>query len=611
MGCTCEAGFQGADCSLRTCPFGTSWATTAQGDVNHDGNTNGVTVYRSDIEYRDSTQAYVIDQRTKQAGTWERWPSHFTSGKDEGHFYMECSNRGTCDRKTGECVCFDGYTGEACRRTVCPTTTNEDCSGHGTCETVKDLVAEDSSITEAYKLWDGEMSRACKCDPGYSGIDCANRLCPKGDDPLTARIYNAQTADWDQRDETQYVRVYANDPSKDLTDKATTKIGGSFSLKYTDYYGQEWETDQVTVKPYWELASASEVSSTQTAVANALKGIPNGVISDVSVVAEPCSTVLQGDVTDMNDCSELTDGSSYICGNTFTSDAYFSCNGGTNADATAYGSAVSTGGGAGTCHTVTPNCVQFKITFTANPGDLNDLSVNTASVTVNSKTTSQDSTTGISSSVTSNLAVSANDITFTKYGVDADGTGSIFCDTSGGAHTCSTTAGNVQIALAGGQNAHTLLCLGCQVRITCGTLELGTYTVAAVASDGTTVDFNEKLTKSCTNNDDLRLDLKTAFATVDADFSAYLSAGDYIFSTKNIVDQVNWGSETYLQSILFKDSATAQAQQTSQTMTVYNAGTKESSECSDRGVCDGATGECNCFQGYTGAACTEQNELAI
>merc|ERR1711871_995604 len=408
----------------------------------------------------------------------------------------------------------------------------------------------------------------------------------------------------------QYVRVYANDPSKDLTDKATTKIGGSFSLKYTDYYGQEWETDQVTVKPYWELASASEVSSTQTAVANALKGIPNGVISDVSVVAEPCSTVLQGDVTDMNDCSELTDGSSYICGNTFTSDAYFSCNGGTNADATAYGSAVSTGGGAGTCHTVTPNCVQFKIAFTANPGDLNDLSVNTASVTVNSKTTSQDSTTGISSSVTSNLAVSANDITFTKYGVDADGTGSIFCDTSGGAHTCSTTAGNVQIALAGGQNAHTLLCLGCQVRITCGTLELGTYTVAAVASDGSTVDFDEKLTKTRSNNDDLRLDLKTAFATVNADFTAYMFEGDVFSHNLNIIDKVYWGSETYEKVILFKEDTSTSSDLNPGSADIRNYGTKESSECSDRGVCDGATGECNCFQGYTGAACSEQNELA-
>merc|ERR1711871_359992 len=607
MGCTCEAGFQGADCSLRTCPFGTSWATTAQGDVNHDGNTNGVTVYRSDIEYRDSTQAYVIDQRTKQAGTWERWPSHFTSGKDEGHFYMECSNRGTCDRKTGECVCFDGYTGEACRRTVCPTTTNEDCSGHGTCETVKDLVAEDSSTTEAYKLWDGEMSRACKCDPGYSGIDCANRLCPKGDDPLTARIYNAQTADWDQGDETQYVRVYANDPSKDLTDKATTKIGGSFSLKYTDYYGQEWETDQVAVKPYWELASASEVSSTETAVANALKGIPNGVISDVSVVAQPCALVVQGDVTAMNDCSELTDGSSYICGNDFTSDAYFSCNG---ASAVAYGSAVSAGS-AGTCHTVSSNCVRFKITFTGNPGRLNLLSVNTASVTVNGKTHSQDDSTGITSLSHGQLPISDNDITAAYSTIDADGTGSIFCDASGGAHTCSTTAGNVQITLDTAQNAHTTLCTACRVRITCGTLELGTYTVAAVASDGSTVDFDEKLTKTCSNNDDLRLDLKTAFATVNADFTAYMFEGDVFSHNLNIIDKVYWGSETYEKVILFKEDTSTSSDLNPGSADIRNYGTKESSECSDRGVCDGATGECNCFQGYTGAACSEQNELAI
>merc|ERR1711871_1671193 len=53
-------------------------------------------------------------------------------GQDEGHFYMECSNQGLCDRSSGLCECFDGYTGRACQRQACP----EDCSGHGVCLSV-------------------------------------------------------------------------------------------------------------------------------------------------------------------------------------------------------------------------------------------------------------------------------------------------------------------------------------------------------------------------------------------------------------------------------------------------------------------------------------------
>ena len=50
---------------------------------------------------------------------------------------MECSNKGMCNHDDGSCECFPGYEGSACRR-VLP----QRCSGHGTCETIKEL-AED------------------------------------------------------------------------------------------------------------------------------------------------------------------------------------------------------------------------------------------------------------------------------------------------------------------------------------------------------------------------------------------------------------------------------------------------------------------------------------
>merc|ERR1712094_17918 len=49
------------------------------------------------------------------------WVDYATA--DNGaHAKVECSMKGACDRKTGECKCFDGYDGKACERTVCPST---------------------------------------------------------------------------------------------------------------------------------------------------------------------------------------------------------------------------------------------------------------------------------------------------------------------------------------------------------------------------------------------------------------------------------------------------------------------------------------------------------
>eukprot|EP01036_Dinobryon_divergens_P036036 gene36036-46825_t len=45
------------------------------------------------------------------------------------------SNRGICDRSTGECSCMSGFTGSACDRLEC----NLNCNGGGICYSMKDL----------------------------------------------------------------------------------------------------------------------------------------------------------------------------------------------------------------------------------------------------------------------------------------------------------------------------------------------------------------------------------------------------------------------------------------------------------------------------------------
>ena len=129
--CVCFAGFEGYDCSMRTCPSAESW------------------------------------------------------GEDQGvmHTMSECAGRGVCQRSTGTCSCFAGFEGSACERATCP----NDCSGQGKCRTVGELPAVQHA---GYSGWELKRMQMCVCDGGYSGADCSQRHCPFGDDPETICSYS-------------------------------------------------------------------------------------------------------------------------------------------------------------------------------------------------------------------------------------------------------------------------------------------------------------------------------------------------------------------------------------------------------------------------------------
>jgi len=123
----------------------------------------------------------------------------------------ECSDQGLCDRATGLCSCFPGYTGSSCQRTACP----DDCSGHGTCRSNRDFaydwaIAKTSQIqsdkkvdfTELFKetyfasydkAWDSDMHYGCLCDQGYRGPSCALVECPSANDPLDDKCSTTTT----------------------------------------------------------------------------------------------------------------------------------------------------------------------------------------------------------------------------------------------------------------------------------------------------------------------------------------------------------------------------------------------------------------------------------
>ncbi len=96
------------------------------------------------------------------------WAGDIINAND-AHPVVECSNKGTCDRKTGECACFANYDGIACERTICPNR----CSDAGVCFTQKQLAMEASRIYST--PWDAEKEVGCVCDLGRRGPDCS--LC--------------------------------------------------------------------------------------------------------------------------------------------------------------------------------------------------------------------------------------------------------------------------------------------------------------------------------------------------------------------------------------------------------------------------------------------------
>ncbi|KAL3665398.1 Dkk4p [Phytophthora oleae] len=165
--CTCPSGWSGPDCSIASCPLGEAWG----------------------------------DQ---------------VSVTDKGHNLTPCSSRGMCDLDSGTCTCDSGFTGGACERMTCT------CTGHGSCKSMaKYALMKDPGRGTVYPYennWDANKIYGCACDAGYAGSNCALRICPVGDDPLTGTSIDPNGI---QRNEKQRVNC-----------KATS---GSFTLTFAGY----------------------------------------------------------------------------------------------------------------------------------------------------------------------------------------------------------------------------------------------------------------------------------------------------------------------------------------------------------------------------------------
>jgi len=286
--CTCDRNWQGSDCSQRTCPFGLAHVDTPKGDLDA---SNSIT---------DHNDVVITGSTVYPHGTTEGFPYMVdTAGTVQGetaHNYMECSNKGLCDRRTGECECLPGYDGAACQRASCPTAKPLDgenrrsstsstmrrnvatyggrssftgvassnvqineCSGHGTCETIEEIAFNDNG--NRYTLWDKESSMGCNCDPGYAGPDCSERQCKYGIDPLWTDDTTARV--------THTVVRFKTPDAGTLT--------GTYAIKFYDVFGEDYQTEPLILTP----DGMNGVDDHCVSVRAALLALPNGVVPSV------------------------------------------------------------------------------------------------------------------------------------------------------------------------------------------------------------------------------------------------------------------------------------------------------------------------------------------
>lgn len=242
--CTCYRNWMANDCSQRICPFGLAHVDTPKGDLNSDGVISGpeVTVVKNSIVF-----PYGVQEEYPQMTN--------TNGREvldnAAHEYVECSNKGKCNRNSGTCVCLDGYNGNACQYLSCPIASSGlECNGKGVCETAASIAKRDSD--NDYFLWDRDSSMGCVCDTGYYGPTCEQRRCKQFFDPIFF--------------DTQNSLRYSNWSFVLYSTSASITVQGNYSIVFYDSFGQDWHTE------------ALDASSDCSQIVSRLEQLPGRVI---------------------------------------------------------------------------------------------------------------------------------------------------------------------------------------------------------------------------------------------------------------------------------------------------------------------------------------------
>lgn len=255
--CICHRNYQGSDCSERVCQFGIAHVDTPKGDLDGSGTIS------------DADHIVIENSATYPYGTSEKFPNMRDSDlnviADTAHYYMECSNKGLCDRSTGECSCYEGYDGVACQRASCPGFPDS-CSGHGVCKTIGQLAGADNE--NVYKLWDQSSTMGCECDAGFYGADCSLKKCKYGSDPLYLDdTATTKTAAFDFFVLSTMNHTATLDELTNLFDDGMVSFqDGHWRIRFYDHFGEDWTTSALV-----DSASCADIVS-------ALEALPNDVV---------------------------------------------------------------------------------------------------------------------------------------------------------------------------------------------------------------------------------------------------------------------------------------------------------------------------------------------
>ncbi|KAH8051036.1 hypothetical protein JL722_11073 [Aureococcus anophagefferens] len=193
MFCNCTAGYEGSACEYKTCPTGRAWWGEAVGDDPGDAHRPGAT----------------------------------------------CSNKGLCDRSSGNCDCDDDFGvvgGDACGDMACEVNSTRECGAFGHCATMAELAQNALLFGDHGEVrrvnysepWDADLVTGCKChastsdypthdfgaDPvnqlqyrgpfaytytGWTGYQCSHAFCPTGDNPYTWGVNEVQALNCSSR----------------------------------------------------------------------------------------------------------------------------------------------------------------------------------------------------------------------------------------------------------------------------------------------------------------------------------------------------------------------------------------------------------------------------
>lgn len=230
------------------CQFGKAHVDIPKGDLDFSSTLT------------DTSTLVLTNSQIYPYGTYEQFPNMMdTEGNvlaNTAHEYVECSNKGYCDRFEGTCTCISGYEGSACHKTTCPTgPTGKKCFGHGTCVSIGRFAELD--YDNKYELWDKDSSQACLCDSGFYGYSCNKKRCKYGYDPIYLLYEN-------------YPR-FSNWSIVIFTKSAAATISGTYTITIYDVMDEDWTTSQISFgAPCGDLIDA-------------LEGLPNVAVPKGSV----------------------------------------------------------------------------------------------------------------------------------------------------------------------------------------------------------------------------------------------------------------------------------------------------------------------------------------